>query len=367
MAASPVIVAADSAGLASLGEYLFFDTNLSAHRTQACASCHDPAKAFTDSRNSGSGGAVSLGDDGESLGDRNAPTITYAALIPEFGTDADGEYAGGVFYDGRATNLLQQAGQPFTRPGEMAMPAEAAVVARVREEPLYVGLFEKYFGDSIFDDTDAAFLAIRQSLVAYESTAAFASFDSKYDRSLRGEYQLTADEELGRQLFYSQLFNCHRCHLLDTREYQPGEAFSNHRYHNIGVPVNLQVRRVNGLGASRRDLGLLENPAVDDPAEAGKFKVPTLRNVAVTGPYMHNGVFKDLKTVVLFYNKFTLSNTESQTNPETGESWGEPEVPETVDLDLLRQGQPISSMQLSAIVAFLEALTDKRYEGLLRQ
>ena len=123
----------------------------------------------------------------------------------------------------------------------------------------------------------------------------------------------------------------------------------------------------NGLGADHRDLGLLENPAIDDPAEAGKFKVPTLRNVAVTAPYMHNGVFEDLETVVVFYNKFILTNPESQTNPETGKPWAEPEVPETVDLDLLSEGQPVSPLQVRPLVAFLETLTDQRYEHLLEE
>ena len=104
---------------------------------------------------------------------------------------------------------------------------------------------------------------------------------------------------------------------------------------------------------------------IDNFAEAGKFKVPTLRNVAVTAPYMHNGIFRELETVVVFYNKFILTNAESQTNPETGEPWGEPEIPETVDLDLLKEGQPVSPLQIRPLVTFLETLTDRRYEHLL--
>jgi cytochrome c peroxidase len=173
------------------------------------------------------------------------------------------------------------------------------------------------------------------------------------------------EEELGRVLFFSQLINCSSCHLLDTREFSEGEVFSNHRYHNIGVPTNKQVRLANGIDVDHRDLGLLENPAVDDPAMAGKFRVPSLRNVAVTGPYMHNGVFRDLRTAILFYNRFTLSDPQSQTNPETGEPWGEPEVAETVDLELLREGQPMAGNHVAALVAFLTALTDRRYEALL--
>ena len=351
--------------LAVLGEALFFDTNLSLDRTQSCATCHNPAAAFTDSRDNGVGGAVSLGDDGRSLGDRNAPTIMYAQLSPAFGPDESGVYAGGLFHDGRADDLADQAGQPLTNPLEMNLPDSAAVVERVRENASHVAALETHFGEAIFDDTAAAFRAITASIAAFERTAQFAPFDSKYDRFLRGEADLSTTEELGRKLFFSQVFNCHSCHVVDTRENTPYEPFTNFRYHNIGVPVNPAVRRANGLGVDHRDLGLLENPGIDDPAQAGKVRVPTLRNVAVTAPYMHNGVFESLETVVLFYNRFILSNVESQTNPETGRPWGDPEVPATIDLDLLQTDQPVSSLQVGPLVAFLKTLTDARYEHLV--
>jgi cytochrome c peroxidase len=351
--------------LADLGQALFFDTNLSAKRNQSCGSCHDPGRAFSDSRDNGVSGAVSLGDDGKSLGDRNTPGTTYAFLIPDFHKNDKDEYVGGYFLDGRAATMADQAAEPFVNPLEMAMPDSDAVVARVRENPVYLESFSKHYGESIFSDSDKAFRAITESIVAFERATQFAPFDSKYDRYLRGEYELTVEEELGRVLFFSQLINCSSCHLLDTREFSEGEVFSNHRYHNIGVPTNKQVRLANGIDVDHRDLGLLENPAVDDPAMAGKFRVPSLRNVAVTGPYMHNGVFRDLRTAILFYNRFTLSDPQSQTNPETGEPWGEPEVAETVDLELLREGQPMAGNHVAALVAFLTALTDRRYEALL--
>lgn len=352
--------------LANLGRALFFDANLSANRSQSCGSCHDPGRAFADGRNNGVAGAASMGDDGKSLGDRNAPGTTYAFLIPDFHRNEKGDYVGGYFLDGRATTMVDQAAEPFVNPLEMALPDHAAVVMRVRENPNYVKSLERSFGDAVFADSNKAFRAITESIVAFEHTATFAAFDSKYDRYLRGEYELTEKEELGRALFFSQLINCSSCHLLDTREFYQGEHFSNHRYHNIGIPTNRELREKNGIGAAHRDLGLFENPQVDDPALAGKFRVPSLRNVAVTGPYMHNGVFRDLRTAVLFYNRFLLSNPQSQINPETGEPWGEPEVAETVDLDLLRAGQPLADNHVDAVVAFLEALTDRRYESLLR-
>jgi len=359
--------APQGADIASLGQALFLDSSLSANRNQSCASCHDSGQAFSDSRDNGVAGAVSLGDDGGSLGDRNTPGTTYASLIPDFHKNEKGEYVGGYFLDGRAATMVDQAAEPFVNPLEMALPDVAAVVERVRENVYYVEALRKHFGESIFSDSDKAFLAITESIVAFERTALFTPFDSKYDRYLRGEYELTADEEIGRVLFFSQIINCSSCHLLDTREFSPHEVFSNHRYHNIGVPTNKQVREKNGIAVSHRDLGLLQNPAVDDPAMAGKFRVPSLRNVAVTGPYMHNGVFQDLRTAILFYNRFTLSNPKSQINPETGARWRAPEVAETVDLELLREGQPLAENHVVALVAFLRALTDQRYESLLDQ
>lgn len=351
--------------LANLGQALFFDRNLSAGRNQSCATCHDPDRAFSDSRDNGVSGAASLGDDGVSLGDRKAPGMTYAFLVPAFHRNEDGDFVGGLFVDGRAATMAAQAAEPFVNPLEMALPDRQAVVDRVRENPTYVRTLEQLYGPSVFDDPERAFLAVTESIAAFESTEQFAPFDSRYDRYLRGEYELTAGEELGRVLFFSQLVNCSSCHLLDTREFSTGEVFTNHRYHNIGVPPNPQVRAMNGTAADYRDPGLLGNPAVDDPAMAGKFRVPSLRNVAVTGPYMHNGVFRELRTAILFYNRFTLSNTKSQTNPETGRKWAPPEVPESIDLDLLRDGQPLAENHVQALVAFLEALTDRRYEALL--
>lgn len=351
--------------IVKLGRALFLDINLSANRNQSCSTCHNPAQAFSDHRDSGVAAAVSLGGDGSSLGDRNAPSTTYAALIPDFHLDAENEYVGGFFHDGRAATLLEQATQPFLNPSEMALPDEAALVARVRENTAYVKMFESLFGDRVFASTESSIRAISESLVAFENSQQLAPFDSKYDRFLRGEYQLTAQEEIGRLLFFSPLTNCVTCHTLESREYTIHETFTNHRYYNIGLPENVNVRQKNGIEENYRDLGLLDNPAVDDPAQAGKFRIPGLRNVAVTAPYMHNGIFQELSTAIFFYGKFTLNDTRSQINPETGTAWGEAEVAETVALDLLVQGQPINRERAEAIATFLQLLTDQRYESLL--
>ena len=351
----------------ALGQALFSDANLSLNRNQSCSTCHDPDVAFSDGRDGDVVGAVSLGDDGVSLGDRNAPALMYASLIPTFQRSEDGNFVGGFFRDGRAATLIEQSAEPFTNPLEMALPDIATVVARVQENPSHVSSLKSIYGDRVFDNPEGAFQAVIESIAAFEQTARFAPFDSKYDRYLKGEYALTKEEELGRVFFFSQLTNCHRCHLLETKEFTAGETFTNHRYRNIGIPINTAVREQNGLPSTYTDTGLLQNPAVDDPTVAGKFRVPSLRNVAVTGPYMHNGIFEDLLTTVLFYNKYTLGNPDSQINLETAMPWRPAEVPDTIDYDLLRTGQPISARQARALVAFLETLTDQQYEVLLER
>ena len=351
----------------ALGEALFFDTNLSKNRSMACATCHNPDFAFTDPRDSGHGLAVSLGDDGTSLGDRNAPTASYARFSPRFHKNSEGKYVGGQFLDGREPDLAGQAGGPPLNPIEMGMPDEASVVGRVKENPAYVAAFKALYGADIFSREKDAYLALTRAIAAFEeSDARFAPFDSKYDRYLRGEVKLTKQEELGQVLFFSQQFtNCNQCHQLRKTPGAAGETFTNYQYHNIGVPENVAIRAVNGKEKGFTDKGLLDHPGIDDPAEAGKFKVPTLRNVAVTGPYMHNGVFKDLKTVILFYNKYNSRNPDKEINPETGKPFAAPEVPENLSMKELEIGPALTSKRVNALVAFLKTLTDKRYEHLL--
>ena len=204
-----------------------------------------------------------------------------------------------------------------------------------------------------------------ESLGEFEKTDQFAPFDSRYDRYLKGEEELTDQESLGESLFFSKQFtNCNRCHQLKAFPGSDGETFSNYEYHNLGVPTHDAVRAANGKGKAFVDQGLLEHPDITDVKEAGKFKVPTLRNVAVTAPYMHNGVFSDLKTVVLFYDKF--NNRERKLNPETGQPWDEPEVAQNLALNEKDfQASALKDSEVDALVAFMKTLTDKRYEPLL--
>lgn len=352
----------------ALGDALFHDPALSKNRTQSCSTCHMPDRGFSDRHDVDKGNAISLGDDGKSFGDRNAPTATYAAFSPPFHKDAAGLYIGGQFWDGRAKGLEEQAGGPPLNPIEMGMPDEKSIADRIAANQDYVAAFTALFGAETLKDPKHTFRAATEAIAAFERTKAFSPFDSKYDRYLRGEVKLTDQEELGRTLFFSTQFaNCSLCHDIKGNDgtYETS-TFTSHKYFNIGVPENTEARKMNGGKPGYVDIGLAANPDVHgDPAERGKFKVPSLRNVAVTGPYMHNGVFSDLRTVILFYNKYNSKKKSRQINPETGQTWAAPEVADNIAMKELTTGPGLDDKRIDALVAFLKTLTDKRYEGLL--
>lgn len=346
-----------------LGRILFFDVNLSKNRTQSCATCHNPDAGFVDDRDNGVKKMASLGDDGKSLGDRQAPTASYAKFSPTFHFDEKTKkYVGGQFWDGREATLEAQAGGPPLNPVEMGMSDKKAVVDRLKENSLYVDSFKKIFGADIFKNDDKAYEAMTIAIASFERTDEFSPFDSKYDRYLKGEYDLTPLEDLGKSIFFSNNNNsCANCHVLKGED-KEGETFTNYQYHNIGTPANNELRAKNGVKAI--DEGLLANSNVSDVAQKGKHKVPTLRNVAVTGPYMHNGVFKDLKTVVEFYDKY--NNKDRNIDPETNKPWDEPEVKDNISLQELKANK-LTDRKVEALVAFMKLLTDKKYEHLLEE
>lgn len=337
---------------AELGEALFSDTSLSLTRNQSCASCHNPAQAFMDNRENGVEGAVSLGDNGTSLGIRNTPMASYASQIPSFGQNNNGNFVGGQFWDGRAVDLTAQAKGPFLNPVEMQMPDVASVIARVSENNTYIEALETLYGATVFSNDDTAFEAIADAIATFEATDTFSPFDSKLDR---GE-ALTAEEQLGEDLFRQS--RCVTCH----NDRGNNAMFTNFEYENIGTPKNESLFGLNGTDEDFVDHGLLDNPAIDDDDQDGKFKTPSLRNVAVTGPYMHNGVFKNLKTVVHFYNTRDVGGA---INPETGLEWVASEV-RANRVGGNRVGNlGLSDAEEDAIVAFLETLTDEKYESII--
>lgn len=355
------------ASITDLGEQLFHDRNLSLTRSQSCATCHDPEHAFIDPRDNVVNGAASVGDDGRSLGLRNTPTLTYAALTPDFEQMSDGDYRGGQFLDGRARHLRQQVnleGGPLLNPVEMMMPNRDAVIARIRENPDYETAYRRFFGDNIFDNPRSAnfpFTRIGQAIAAFEETDRFATFDSRYDRHLRGESKMSTEEALGLSLFEQ---HCSHCHSAADVHDSSRETFSNYRYYNIGVPINRQLRTARG--DELPDPGLLGNAAVDDGRHAGKFRTPGLRNVAVTAPYMHNGVFSTLRAVIkLHLHRGAGAQSTFPLNPETGLPWDATDYPATVAREALAQTGDLSSSDIDMLIRFMESLTDERYERLL--
>lgn len=358
LASLPRITAAAEVGLSDLeklGRKIYFDKRLSTPPGQSCASCHLPSAGFDDP---GRGLPVSRGVVKSSTGFRNAPMAAYAKFIPPLYYDTDGgTYVGGLFLDGRVDSLAEQARFPFLNPVEMHNPDEAAVVAKIRRAD-YASLFRQVFGDTALatNTVSEAYQQIAEAIAAFEQTPAFSPFTSKFDCYLQGQARLSARELRGLDLFNGKA-NCFACHPGETAEGQPGPMFTDFTYDNIGIPKNWKIPflylppDLNPDGTNFVDFGLAVTVAQFDPDhaadEAGKFRVPSLRNLKRTGPYGHNGYFKTLKEIVHFYN----------TRDVPGAGWPEAEVPETVNHDELGD-LGLTDSEENDLVEFLQTLTD---------
>lgn len=346
-----------------LGQILFFDNMLSLHGGQNCSTCHNPDKAFIDDRDTPAAYIVSQGDDPTKYGKRNAPTMLYAKYSPDFHFDEQSqEYIGGQFWDGRAKNLAEQAGMPPIDPNEMGMPSKLEVAKRLYQLPMYQRFLSEFYGADIWNSYERVYNAMEDAIATFQQEKKLlAPFDSKYDLYLAGKAKLTELEEKGRELFFDKSqTNCSSCHQLHSTSNHKEETFTNYHYYNLGVPSNPKLIEINQFPADFVDLGLFENPYVKgDENQKGKFKTPTLRNIAITAPYMHNGVFKNLRTVLLFLDSY--NNPERTINPETGEAWGNPEFKPTVAHDQLK-ARSLTDNDIEALEAFLNTLTDERYQ-----
>ena len=345
----------------ALGEVLFFDKSISFNKTQSCSTCHSPDTAFVDQRKNSANQMVSEGDNPHLHGNRNANTALYAMFSPNFHFDKKiQDYVGGQFWDGRAKDLAEQAGGPPVNPVEMGMPDKKAIVERLKADPTYYKPITDLYGESIWADADKIYAIMEKAIGEFEKQELFAQFSSKYDRALKGEAELTALESKGKALFFDKTrTNCSNCHQSSEAN-SAKETFTNYRYYNIGVPSNQELIKHNKLAADFVDNGLLDNPMVKgDEKQKGKFKVPTLRNIGVTAPYMHNGVFRDLKTVLLFKDSF--NNPNRKINPETGKAWEKAEYAQTINPDVLK-AKPFTDEEINALEAFLKTLTDEAYE-----
>ena len=354
----------DNALIIELGKDLFSNMNLSKNRNVACATCHNPENAFIDPRKDAAEGAISSGTIKNSFGRRNTPTLTYTLLTPPLISDSTGPI-GGLFFDGRVNKFEDQILHPLFDENEMGLSNELMLFNRLKADSEVKEKITQIFGQEAFETPGALLNSVQTSIAAFERSKEFSAFDSKYDRFLEGSYTMSKQEERGFNIFFSDVSNCMNCHLLNKGTLSKKEPFTDLRYHNIGVPRNQVLAREELRGPSYNDRGLEENPSFSNSENRGKFKTPTLRNVAVTSPYMHNGIFQELRTALLFYNFHLIKNESALTNPETMEYWGNPENPDSINDDLLTLGQPLDVAKVDSLIAFLKLLTDKRYEHLL--
>ncbi len=302
-----------------LGRMLFYEKMLSADNSISCGTCHQQEKAFTDGR------ALALG-----VSKRELPRNSMALVNLLWGPQR-------FMWDGRAQSLEDQALQPIENPDEMGETLDNVVI-KLQAMPIYVEKFRTAFGTEDITPT-----RIARALATFQRT--LISFDSKYDQYLRGEVDLDEQERWGHQLFTTHPdakagirgANCVDCHSqFLTSGFQIGfDGFSN-----------------NGLD----DEGALETglfAVTGETYDRGKFKVPTLRNIELTAPYMHDGRFKTLEEVLDHYNEHIRDSTtldplirEASNHTRKGD--------EPPGLDLTEE-------EKAAVIAFLKTLTDQGF------
>jgi cytochrome c peroxidase len=274
-----------------LGKMLFFDKRLSRDRSMSCATCHDPAKGFGDGR------ALAVGFGGKVLA-RHSPTILNSA------------YNSSQFWDGRAASLEEQAVGPIMAAAEMNMVSEQEVVARLSLATAYAERFRAAFGEG------PNLKNIARAIASFERT--LVTPDSRFDRYLAGDKSaLTEPEKRGLILFIGKA-SCSECHN--------GSNLADNKFHVLGRTAN-EAEDVGRYAVSK------------DEKDRGAFKTPTLRNVELTAPYTHNGVFKSLDEVIEFYSE------------GGGEATNKSDL--ILKLELTRQEQ-------ADLVAFLKSLTGRQ-------
>ncbi len=320
-----------------LGDKLFHDKRLSVDGTVSCANCHDEKKAFTD------GLSVSIGHHGLA-GTRNAPTVLNAAFNRS------------QFWDGREPDLEGQSKQPLINPVEHGLTNHKQVLEIVRTDPDYLATFQTVFEVSAkkltIDHVAQAIASFERTLVAGNS-----SFDRYY---FKGQTDAMSDAQVrGFQLFIGR-GRCVSCHTIE----QDHALFTDSRFHNIGIGINriqqdiprlteafLEAKNKGGqvdvlVLTDKKSSELGRFAVTDELSQIGAFKTPTLRNVELTAPYMHDGSLKTLKEVMVHYNNGGVNNAGEPVN------------------DFLSGGiRPLNltEPQLDDLVAFMTALTSSKY------
>ena len=287
--------------LTALGRAIFFDAELSPSGAVSCASCHDPKHAY------GPPDADTL-----KLGFRAAPSLRYLNTVPPFtehSFDNDGDDSvdlgptGGHTWDGRASSAHEQARLPLLAPEEMGGPTAQAVIERLRGAP-YASQMKALFGADVFDRGEAAFDAATMALEVFQqSSQDFYPFSSRYDAMLRGQGQLNAQELRGLALFDDPAKgNCASCHLSAIRADGAFPLFTDFGHIAIGVPRNPAIKA--NADPAFHDLGLCGPLRTDLASQAeycGRFRTPSLRNVALRHTFFHNAAVTSLAQAVRFY------------------------------------------------------------------
>lgn len=290
-----------------LGRYLFFDPILSGDHTLSCASCHDPALGFSDGR------ARSIGAGGHEVA-RSAPTLWNVAFLDRF------------FWDARADSLEVQAQGPLFAPEEMGASPEA-LHAALNGSDAYRRLFRAAYPEDFSRGDDIRLALVYRSLAAFQTT--LISLNSRYDRYAHGDHgALTGPEIAGLNVFRSFVARCAECHTPPL--------FTNRQVAVIGAPE-----------PEGRPLDVGAEHVFGSPKMKAGFKVPTLRNIARTAPYMHSGRYGSLREAVAFYSG--------------GRGHA---VPEGVDLHIhWHIWEPdLTDAEMDRVVDFLGALTDERFQ-----
>ncbi|MET3177894.1 UNVERIFIED_ORG: cytochrome c peroxidase [Variovorax guangxiensis] len=362
--------------LAALGKRIFFDTRLSQPQGTSCASCHDPLRAFTSTLSAPSlaGPRTPQGSRPGHFSARTAPSLLYVRYVPRrhFYQDDDAPFAspfGGLFADGRADTLAEQARGPLFDRDEMNNASPKSLLRKLRGTDLAPAM-SLAFGPRVLRDPEQAVKGIGQALQAYLQSDEMAPFSSRFDDYLRNRTPLSPQEMRGLALFKNpDKGNCMSCHTLsDTASRPERSLFTDFGYDAIAVPRNRSLPA--NRDPRRFDNGLCRTAAQlrwPEPNQwCGYFRTPGLRNVAVRQSFMHNGVFTTLRDAVAFY-------ATRSTDPA---KWyhGKPtfdDVPAAYRGNINVNSTPmnrrpgttpaLTDEEIDEISAFLGTLTDARY------
>jgi len=325
----------------ALGDKLFHDMRFSSTGEVSCATCHAAEKAFTDSPLRTSEGIDKL------TGTRNAPTVLNSAYMTT------------MFWDGRSPDLEDQSQHPFVNPVEMGLEDHQPILDIVRSDAEYAEAFRDIFGKT---GEKITMTEVMMAIAAFERT--LIAGDSRFDRyNFAGEEDaLTAQEKRGFDLFVNR-GRCVSCHLIEETQ----AVFTDNRFHNIGIGINSIQEEVPAIAGeflradatlAEVDVKVLTNPKTSELGRfvvtrdfdgIGSFKTPTLRNIALTGPYMHDGSLATLREVVIHYNNGGVTEKGDPVN------------------DFLSSGiRPLNldDEEIDDLVAYLESLTSPEFAHL---